>query len=290
MAGHRLLLVHLFLPDTLSFHDWPEGHQNTHYRIPGQQTGTQVHVPTLVDEAPPSPSLHDAQDILPVDELRSRLTRASLSRDEDETALSDSDSPAIPIQIPLRTRSARSSFNEQNKKISMSLLMSEAAQGGSLSASSGSTSTTKPSTSPPGNSHPLIRSRRNSPSGNVRPIVTTESPKKEQSLLPITASSDHGRLAASSTMSPPPSNALLSLPGQFPSSSSTSRSRRGSTSGLNNSFHSSMSLSMTPATAAHGQEHSHDGSGTRAPGARVSGMAGTLTPLSIIGDLAVRLS
>jgi hypothetical protein len=41
---------------------------------------------------------------------------------------------------------------------------------------------------------------------------------------------------------------------------------------------------MTP---AHLQEGHTDGSGTRAPGAKVSGKAGTMTPLSIIGDLAV---
>lgn len=242
-------------------------------------------MPTLVGEAPPSPSFHDTQDVLPIDELRSRLTRASLSRDDDEVALSDSDSPAVPIQVPLRTRSARSSFNEQTKKISMSLLMSEAAQGGSLSASSGSTSTVKPSTSPPGNSHPLIRSRGSSPSGGIRPTLVTESPKSEPALLPITASSDHGR-SAPLALSPAPHNVLLSLPSQGqPSSSSTTRSRRGSASGMSNPFLSSMSLSMT--SAVHSQENSHDGSGTRAPGARVSGMAGTMTPLSIIGDLAV---
>lgn len=279
MAGHRLLLVHLFLPDTLSFQDWHQEGQNTHYRVPSQQVGA---IPSTSEDVPPPPSPHPREASLPVDELKQRLARASISQDDDDAALSDSESPPIPISAPTRTRSARSSFNEQTRKISMSMLMSEAAQGGSMNGSSASASTAKHSTSPPGTSHVFIHSRRGSASASAGPNITMESsdgaiPKP----LPVGAASDHGRSAASGVS---PSHSPLPLPSSNQSLTIPKISRGGSSNGFSNTLQSSSSLIMTP---AHLQEGHTDGSGTRAPGAKVSGKAGTMTPLSIIGDLAV---
>ena len=286
MAGHRLLLVHLFLPDTLSFHDWAQEDQNTHYRAPSQQLGSQAPLPAVVHDAPPSPPTGEGQVVLPVHELETRLAQASgeTTKDgkvngEDDAALSDSESPAPVADIPRRTRSARSSFNEQKKKVSMSLLMSEAAQGGSNSGSGS-------------NDAPFVnatRSRRASPSGGLRPTILTQSPADEGEKLPVATASDHGRTAASRAS---PSHGTTSLPVQPSTATSLSasghRSRRGSTSGLMNPFQSaSSSLSMTSSQPP-SKETSTDGQGgTRAPGALAGGKAGTMTPLSIIGDLAV---
>jgi hypothetical protein len=276
MAGHRLLLVHLFLPDTLSFQDWQEEGQNAHYRVPSQQKGP---IPSSTDDVPPPPSPDPTHASLPVDELKNRLARASQSQLEDIEALSDSESPPpMPIPTQTRSRSARSSFNEQNRKISMSLLMSEAAQGGNMNGSgAASSATVKQNLSPTGSSHLLTRSRRGSAAGLN---ISVESANGGGDVpIPIATSSDHGRSAVSGKS---PAHSPMPLP--VVHQSSPTKGTKSTSNGFPSLLQASSSLLMTPAQF---HEGSNEGSGTKAPGAKVSGKAGTMTPLSIIGDLAV---
>ncbi|UZJ54165.1 hypothetical protein CBS101457_003485 [Exobasidium rhododendri] len=293
MAGHRLLLVHLFLPDTLAFQDWPQESQNTHYRIPSQQAGSQLQIPTTIVDAPPSPPSNEATaNVLSVHELEQRLARAALLKtktaieDDDDGALSDSESPICISEVAPRSRSARTSFTEQSKKVNMSLLMSEAAHGSISGAGSGAhVGLIKSPTTMSG------KSVRGSPSGGNRATTLPDVSRAGLDQLPVAGASDHGRSATSSLS---PSQAFATLSSQTSPNSNSSafeaKSRHGSSSGgsANRTFHNSMSLSMTSTQSP--KDNQDDGSGTRAPGAKVSGKAGTMTPISIIGDLAAKQS
>lgn len=309
MASRRLLLVHLYLPNTLDFQAWPDEQSISHYRIPSQVHGdfTSSHLPT--DDAPPSPP-PPLNARLSVDELDSKLKRASIDGEansipnisssqqqekhllasNDENAISDSDDgpplgpigrSSAPASSNLGTfrqqRSERGSFSEQNKKVSMSALMSEAASGGSNSIQA-------EKNMPLGGSF-TSRSRRSSGNALVKPSILGPSNVSDEidhsSRIPIAPASDHGRAAVSSQTT------LSTSPSQM-QSMTTSTSRRGSFSGGTNvpsgSSHSG-GLSSSKA-----QTRQAEGAGTRTPGARAGGKAGTMTPLSIIGDLAAKQS
>jgi hypothetical protein len=302
MPGHRLLLVHLFLPDTLAFKDWPQESQNTHYRVPSQQAGSQLQIPITTIDAPPSPpSAESTTNPVSAHELEKRLARASLvkkngaasqDRDDadDDAALSDTDSPVRLSEIQPRTRSARSSFNEHSRKVNMSLLMSEAAHGGGSSGvGSGSGTSSRLSKSSSDSSFADPRSARSSPSGGNKAMILPDLLRADPERLPVAAASDHGRSANSSLS---PSRSTFAMQNQTtslsPSSGPSPVGRRGSTgASASKAFLNPLALSMS---SAHSPNDSpNDGSGTRAPGARVSGKAGTMTPISIIGDLAVSL-
>lgn len=296
MASRRLLLVHLYLPNTLDFQAWPDEQSISHYRIPSQARGdsTASHLPT--DDAPPSPP-PALNSRLSVDELDSKLKRASINGDEivisntkapyDDGAISDSeDGPSLdpigrnsaPAASQYRQqRSERGSFSEQNKKVSMSALMSEAASGGSNSVQA-------EKNMPVGGSL-TSRSRRGSANAPVKPSIieplTSNDEQDASSRIPIAPASDHGRTATSQA-------ALSTSPGQM-QSSGASTSRRGSISGTMNAP-SIPSQSSTTSSSKTPTRQTVEGAGTRTPGARAGGKAGTMTPLSIIGDLAAKQS
>lgn len=303
MASRRLLLVHLYLPNTLDFQAWPDEQSISHYRVPSQARGdsTSSHLP--ITDAPPSPppALHSR---LSVDELDSKLQRASIdgnehsilsskqldrSQDDDnDDAISDSeDGPSLgPIgrsSAPSgsnvgqfrQQRSERGSFSEQNKKVSMTTLMSEAASGGSNSIQA--------EKNMPIGGNLASRSRRGSANAPVKPSILGVSDDGEDAStrIPIAPASDHGRSATSQAT-------LSSSPSQMQTLGASS-SRRGSMSGTLNvpslpSQSTSVSASKTPT------RQPAEGAGTRTPGARAGGKAGTMTPLSIIGDLAAKQS
>lgn len=282
MAGRRLLLVHLFLPDTLDFQAWPDEQSWSHYRVPSQVKGDQSNAarpPT--HEAPSSPPL-DARQNLSVEDLDQRLKRASLGSttsvqgrhddkedDDSDPAMSDSDAAPLPPAGEMArrtTRSNRNSFSEQNKKVSMTSLMSEAASGGTPGQAD------KLGSAPIPTSVLAPRSRRGSSNAPVRPVLG----ERSETRIPVAPASDHGRSAPTS----------ISGPGSAPTGASgqgiTPRSRRGSTSAGSTL---PASLGITPASV---RERQPEGAGTRTPGARAGGKAGMMTPLSIIGDLAAK--
>lgn len=150
-----------------------------------------------------------------------------------------------------------------------------------MNGSHESSTTAKQSISPSGSSHILTQSRRSSASGSILPMMAKESTNGDSKdiIIPTAAASDRGRSALSGKS---PSHSHMPLP--VLQQSSPTKGTRSSSNGFPSTLQVSSSLLMTPAQAL---ENSSDGSGTKAPGARVSGKAGTMTPLSIIGDLAV---
>ena len=337
--GHRLLLAHLFLPDTLAFHAWDE------------DSDVLIESPAPVDgDSPASHSPASAAHHLPLHELPDRLASAAAApRPRPDLAGSSEATPPHAAPAPVqpqprygssaivdddddddadagpelpasgashhRSRSARSSFNDGagavRKSINMSSLISEAAAGGSASESAspmgaspagGLGAARVPS---PGPGHAVLgvpRSRRSSPSGGSRPSISvlgiganSSSPQSRPAAgtasdIPVAVASDHGRGAfdAAPAQAPHVAHPVPSI-----GVTATSRTGSGSSSStigaLPKSRRSSFGAQSPFAPPAFTQSSAPEPakSGTKTPGAHAGGKAGTLTPLSIIGDLTV---
>lgn len=291
MSGPRLLIAHLFLPDTLEFQEWPEEYSLSHFRAPSQQYGDSTTEP-LRREAPSSPSIENSD--LQVDELDKRLSDASLSQkhaqDSDDDAISDSEGPRLEsidetgrTEQPsssrrLEPRSTRGSFSEHTKRVNMTSLMNEAASGG-VSSQGDSAGVAKPLLPHLQSTLHMPRPRRGSQDTSlIRPTSVT--PGTDNGQLPVAPASDHGRSAAGGM-------SVLSRKGPSPgpqNAASVSRSRRGS---MSEKISGGAAL-PSKLKAAPRETATIDSAGTRTPGAKAGGKAGTMTPLSIIGDLAAK--
>lgn len=172
---------------------------------------------------------------------------------------------AEPFPAPVMPKSHKSSFNE-TKRIDMSSLIAEAVKGPHDSITR---------SQPPSPSHgqPPGLSRR--PSGSfAKPAFARLTPAD----LPIAPGSDHGRSATADAPSPS-LHASAPFPGPAP--------RQDSGSSLPKSRRTSFNTNAPSGNALSGASGGQEISGTRTPGAKAGGLAGTMTPLSIIHDLAV---
>lgn len=342
--GHRIIIAHIFLPDTIEFQEESDG---------------EVFTPLTDDpSASTSPVLHPINPPLPLHELPDRLEshqREVLQKEretEKERKLEDERAKELQKQVTQsngngngnenectstisisrsnstsKRRSSRPpSFSSSNeaRKINMSSLINEASQGQSLQGEIDFIDS--PSNLVLGSSP---RSRRGSPSGS-RPIGFAASSRNGsggsaiiESDIPAGVVSDHGRSATiidsnstpnvqspiptvfATSPSPKPSAFLGPIgatssqpsliqrplspnprPNMTRSRTSTNvglakpRSRRGSG---NTNGPSGMALTQVNSSGKDGDQLT----GTKTPGAKAGGRAGLMTPLSIIGDLAV---
>ncbi|PWN42869.1 hypothetical protein IE81DRAFT_323008 [Ceraceosorus guamensis] len=342
-VGHRLLLVHLFLPDTLAFHPWDEdsdaaGHVATLGE--GGGGGGQIVVDSPADSSRAEDALNTppaATHHLPLHELSDRLAKANLrssvqssgptsldvpqrnsasksapesrehvsvasvrARDhalEDDSAVDIDDEDSGPeigaARVQRTTRSARGSFSADAnaRKITMTSLISEGSgQGGS------STLESQPIRVPsPANASAATRSRRNSPSGALRPniaaLTDTRGANADGTDIPVAAASDHGRGVASTSPGTQLSSSSLSAATPLSRSAGSGshvggRDNKGGFTQGGSPFGPRGIAPGALGLTVPGESDSR--SGTKTPGAKAGGKAGTLTPLSIIGDLAAK--
>lgn len=270
------------------------------------------------DEAAESQPLKEKEKVQPTSSNSSKensLKPIDPSSNENSTSVKRSNSNT-------KRKSRPPSFSSSNeaRKINMSSLINEATQGQSIQGEIDFIdSPALPSINTIPGSSP--RSRRSSPSGS-RPVGLTASSRGGsgssgsaiESDIPLGVVSDHGRSAttidSSNTnpntnlnsgslpsvfgTSPKPSNFLgpVGIPSSqsqsqspnLPSKAATGapRSRRGSG---NTSGPSGMAL--TQSNSSNSNKDGDQLSGTKTPGKTAAGRAGLMTPLSIIGDLAV---
>ncbi|PWN51744.1 hypothetical protein IE53DRAFT_367797 [Violaceomyces palustris] len=205
--------------------------------------------------APPSPDTSFSETPLPLHELSSRLAASAINGTDDYD----------PDMIPYQRTRPRKSFSD--KKVNMTELMHEAASAPKLDISTADGSLS----GPPSPRGPHAISRRGSLSLDERPGLTAGED------IPVAPASDHGRGAPVGDHLNPASLPNLAPPWQEKGSLTGERSRRSSM----NANEKSGSALVPPVAQP-------EGSGTRTPGARVAGKLGTMTPLSIISDLAAK--
>jgi trehalose 6-phosphate synthase/phosphatase len=305
--GHRVLIASLFLPDTITFHE---------------VDASVIDSPRGQAAAPPSPPT-DQQDFLSVDELGSRLAGVNAAfrdhqKDADPpiTRTDGADPPplvASPTQFPPSRGSAATASQPHRVSSQTDGTSSSHAGSASSSASKSQINMTKlmaEATRRPSNPQQSASFEGSGNQGSSRRPDLVSGPGRpsalrEENPTPSSSVADHGRgggdasvgggagsgasasngrprLVRGATSHSGSGQSSLGIPSSRRRGSSSTAEEAKGTAAASVGF-----LSVQERPSSSPNKKMNDPAGSRTPGAAAAGKAGTMQPLSIIGDLQV---